>query len=113
MPVEKPVNFKKTLNRLLRYLKPFTFRLSLVLLTSILSTGFSVLSPVIIGMVTTSLFETIRMRIQGSYVAVNFDFILRSVFILVGLYILSSTFNYIKQLIMVTISQKTVYILRN
>ncbi|QUH19216.1 ABC transporter ATP-binding protein [Alkaliphilus sp. B6464] len=114
MPTEKAKDFKGTLKRLLSYLKPFRLQLTIVMLTAILSTGFSILSPKIMGKATTKLFEGTMKRIEGvAGVSIDFDYILRILFILGTLYIVSAVFSYIQQLIMATVAQKTVYNMRN
>ncbi len=114
MPTEKAKDFKGTLKRLLSYLKPFRLQLTIVMLTAILSTGFSILSPKIMGKATTKLFEGTMKRIEGvAGVSIDFDYILRILFILGALYIISAVFSYIQQLIMATVAQKTVYNMRN
>jgi len=113
-PVEKPKDFKGTLKRLSSYLKPFKFQLIIVAITAILSTGFNVLSPKVMGMITTKLFEGTTNRIQGIVGAsIDFDYILRILFILIGLYTASAVFSYVQQLVMATVAQKTVYNMRN
>ncbi|ABR48334.1 ABC transporter related [Alkaliphilus metalliredigens QYMF] len=114
MPGEKPKDFKRTLKRLLSYLKPFRFRIIVVIITALLSTGFNVLSPRIMGMATTKLFEGTTQRMQGFLGApIDFDYILRILFILAGLYIASAVFAYAQQRIMAIVAQKTVYHMRN
>lgn len=53
MPVQKAKNFKGTLKRLVSYLKPHKFQLLAVLITAIISTIFSIVSPKIMGKATT------------------------------------------------------------
>ncbi len=49
MPVEKAKNFKGTLKRLIIYLKPHAFKLSIVFIFAIASTTFTIASPKIMG----------------------------------------------------------------
>ena len=113
MPAEKPKNFKETLRRLALYLKPHKIALLAVLITSILSTVFNIVSPKILGQATTELFRGMMARIMGLPGAgVNFDYILQIVLILAGLYVVSAAFLYVQQYIIVTVAQKTVYDLR-
>ncbi len=106
---EKVKDFKGTFRRLLRYLKPFQFRLIVVLITAILSTGFSILSPKVIGLATTKLFEGMTNPGAG----VDFDYIVKILMLLGVLYIASAIFTYVQRLVMATVAQKTVYNLRN
>ncbi|WP_411678376.1 ABC transporter ATP-binding protein [Caproicibacter sp.] len=48
-PVEKAKDFKGTLKRLVKYLKPHTFRLAAVVVFALFSTAFTVLAPRISG----------------------------------------------------------------
>ncbi|NIK77259.1 ATP-binding cassette subfamily B protein [Paenibacillus castaneae] len=107
MPVQKAKDFKGTLRRLLAYLKPYRMKLIIVLLMAVLSTVFSIVSPKLMGNATTEIYE----GIVGS--GINFDAIMRIVFILIGLYLLSSLFNYVQQYVMAGVAQNTVYELRN
>lgn len=113
MPLEKAKDFKGTLRRLMGYLKPHRFQLLAVILMSILGTGFSIAGPKIMGKAITELFEGSINKIKGMPGAgIDFDYILRILFILGGLYVASAFFTYLQQIIMVNISQKTVYEMR-
>ncbi|NLF44646.1 MAG: ABC transporter ATP-binding protein, partial [Syntrophomonadaceae bacterium] len=75
-PVDKARNFKGTFKRLLGYLKPWGLRLLIVLLFAILSTVFSIFSPRVMGMATTSLFEDLMQKYnQVPGAAVDFAYI--------------------------------------
>ncbi len=54
-PVEKPKNFRRTIQRLVSYLRPFWFTLILVLIFAIASTIFAILSPRILGNITNTI----------------------------------------------------------
>ncbi|GAB6087078.1 ABC transporter ATP-binding protein [Alkaliphilus crotonatoxidans] len=113
-PVEKAKDFKGTLKRLLAYLKPRRLQLLLVLIMAILSTAFSIISPKVLGLATTKLFEGSMARLQDSSSAVvDFQYIGGILKILMGLYLVSALFSYIQQFIMAGIAQKTVYDMRN
>ncbi len=113
MPGEKPKDFKGTLKRLMEYLKPYRLQLLAVVLMSILGTGFGIAGPKIMGKAITELFEGSISKIKGvPGGGVDFDYILHILLILAGLYVASAFFIYLQQLIMVGISQKTVYNMR-
>ena len=112
-PVDKAKDFKGTFKRLLGYLKPRGLRLLIVLLFAILSTVFSIFSPRVMGMATTSLFEDLMQKYnQVPGAAVDFAYISNILLILAGLYILSAIFSYIQQFIMAGVAQETVYDMR-
>lgn len=112
-PAEKAKEFKGTLKRLLRYLRPHRITFLIVFVASALSTAFNIISPAVIGMAIDKLFEGIMGRLQGTSSApVDFAYIRNILLILAGLYILSAIFKYIEQILMVNVAQKTVYDLR-
>jgi len=113
MPVEKAKDFRGTLRRLLDYLKPHQVKLIITFLAAIASTFFSIISPKIMGRVTTKLFEGFLLKAKNvPNAAIDFNYILNIIFILIGLYVISAIFKYIQQYIMVGIAQKTVYDMR-
>ncbi|HHY17518.1 MAG TPA: ABC transporter ATP-binding protein, partial [Firmicutes bacterium] len=113
MPVQKAKDFKGTLKRLARYLKPRTMPLFTVFTFAALSTVFSILSPKIVGKATTKLFNDLMLKMSGvPGAAVDFAYIGRILSILSGLYVLSALFSYIQHHIMAGVSQATVYEMR-
>ena len=113
MPAEKPKDFKGTFKRLVKYLAPRKAALIAVFTTAVISTVFSIASPKILGRATTKLFEGLMAKMMGVPGAgIDFDYILRIIIILIGLYAISAIFMYIQQFIMAGIAQKTVYDLR-
>lgn len=112
-PVEKPKNFKGTLRRLSGYLRPQMPKLITIFVMAILSTLFMILGPKIMGLATTRLFQGLRAKLLGVPGAqVDFDYILRILMILGGLYILSAVFGFLQQYLMAGVSQTTVYNMR-
>lgn len=113
MPVQKAKDFKGTLKRLIQYLKPHKYQLLLVLLTAIISTVFSIVSPKMMGKATTKLFEGLMMKLKGVPGAkIDFSYIGHIILILIVLYLISAVFAYIQQFIMADVAQKTVFHLR-
>lgn len=109
LPVEKAKDFKGTLKRLVSFLKPYRIQLLAVMILATLSTVFYIVSPKIMGLVTTELFEGVIVSGDG----VDFDYIGKIVLILVGLYVGSSVCSYFQQYIMVGVAQNTVYQMRS
>ena len=54
-PAEKPKDFKKTMRKLVQYLKPFKTAILIVLFFAIMSTVFAVMSPRILGNATNQI----------------------------------------------------------
>lgn len=104
---EKPKEFKKTLWRLLGYLKPRKYQLIFVAIAAIFSTLFNVISPKLLGDATTSIFTSITKGLN-----IDFSFLSKLLMLLLGLYILSALFAYLQQYIMAGVSQKTTAELR-
>lgn len=114
MPVQKAKDFKGTLKRLTGYLKPWKLQLLSVVLTAILSTVFSIISPKIMGKATTKLFEGMIQKFKHVPGAkIDFNYIGQIVLLLIVLYIISAIFSYIQQYIMASVAQKTVFDIRN
>lgn len=100
---EKPKEFKKTLFRLLNYLKPQWMRLTATAVMAMLGTLFSVISPKLLGDATSSLFDSFMNGTR-----VEFDQLGQLLLWLAGLYVLSSAFAYIQQYTMAGIAQRTI-----
>jgi len=116
-PVEKAKDFKGTLKRLLKYLTRRKIKIAMVLIFAALSTIFSILSPKIMGMITTKLFEGLLAKYTAikehkPIPAIDFNYIKNIILLLAVLYVISAIFSYIQQYIMVGVAQKTVYELR-
>ncbi len=113
MPVERAKDFKGTLRRLLTYLRPHKVQLIAVFLMAVLSTLFTILSPKIMGLATTSLFEGVKARFGGAEEAwIDFGYLAKILMVLIVLYVLSSIFAYLQQYLMAGITQRTVYEMR-
>ena len=111
---DKAKDFKGTLVRLGKYLKPYKLGLIVVAIAAITSVIFSIISPKIMGKITTELFRPMQEMYMGvtNPTPIDFSFIWNIVVLLIGLYVLSAGFNYLQQYIMAGISQKVVYDLR-
>jgi ATP-binding cassette subfamily B multidrug efflux pump len=113
MPPQKAKDAKGTMKRLLGYLKQHRMQLFIVFLTAVLSTVFSIISPKIMGHITTHLFNFALMKIKGTVgAAINFDYIKQILLFLVSLYVISAVFTFIQQYIVAGLAQKIVFTLR-
>lgn len=110
---QKAKNFRGTLLRLLGYFKPQRYQLLVVLIAAVIGTVFNVVGPKILGLATTRLYAGVVARLRGvPGAAVDFPYIGRILLILVGLYLISSLFQYVQQYLMAGVAQKTVYAVR-
>lgn len=113
-PVDKAKDFKGTLKRLINFLKPYRFKLFAVLALAALSTGFSIVSPKIMGKATTELFEGMLAKYKGiAGAGVDFSYIAHILFVLGALYLISSVFSYFQQYMMVDVAQNIVFQMRS
>ena len=90
--VEKPKEFKKTIKRLITYFKPYRIIFVMIFIFAILSVLFSSLAPVVLGMITDSLFKSYTAK-----TGVDFNYVWKMLLLLSTLYILSSVFRYFFQ----------------
>lgn len=113
MPVEKPKKPGATLKRLLGYFRAEWPRVFLVVGAAVASTIFSILSPKILGNITTDLFQGFMANVHhvpGG--GVNFPKIWGLLEILGALYILSAVFGWVQQYVMAGVAQRTVFTIR-
>lgn len=108
---EKAENFKETLIQLWKYLKPYYFKLFLVVVFAIGSTVFAIVGPKILARATDALAEGIFEKI-GNVGGINFTYIGRIIILLIVLYVISAIFNYIQGLIISNVSQQVAFDLR-
>ena len=74
---QKAKDFKGTLLRLSKYLKPYRIGLVIVVLTAIMSVIFSIVSPKVMAKITNELFRPI-MELMGGIknpTPINFDYL--------------------------------------
>lgn len=108
---EKAKDFKGTLGKLFKYLKPYYFKLVVVVIFASASTVFAIVGPKILAKATDKLGEGIMAKVNGTG-GIDFEYIGCIILILVGLYLLSALFSYIQGFITSTVSQKVAYDLR-
>lgn len=135
-PVEKARDFKGTVKRLVQYMQPQKYRFIAVFILAVASTLFSIIGPKILGQATTKLGEgvlakysyytqlesAIKAQMPAAYInqlrnqpipGFDFDYIGKVLLLMLGLYLLSALFSYVMAYIMSSVSQETVYTMRN
>ena len=113
IPVQKAKNFRATLRRLVAYLQPHRRALGVVVLAGTVGTVFNVVGPKLLGKATTKIFEGFmarRMGVPGAHI--DFAYVETILLELIGMYLVSGTFQYLQQYLMAGVAQKTVYTLR-
>lgn len=109
---EKAKNFKGTLKKLFVYLKPYYFKLAVVIIFAAGSTVFTIVGPKILAKATDKLSEGIMAKVTNTG-GIDFDYIGMICLILVGFYLVSALFSFIQGFITSSISQKVAYDLRS
>ena len=107
--VEKPKDFKGTMRKLIKYLKPYYVSIIVVLILAMASTVFTIISPKILGDITNEIVVGIKNITQGG---IDFSAILHLITILVGLYLIGALCSYLQGWIMTGVAQKVTYNLR-
>jgi ATP-binding cassette, subfamily B, multidrug efflux pump len=111
MPVEKAENPTRAAMRLLGYFRPHALRLTIVVAAAALSSVFSILSPKLLGNITTDLYDGF-VRHHLGLAGVSFGLVDHLLFELAGLFIVSSLFSWVQQYIMAGTAQRVVYAVR-
>ncbi len=109
--LDRAKDFKGTIKKLLSYIKKYRLAIFVVIIFAIFSTIFSIVGPNILGDVTTEIFQGLINKItnQGS---INFDYIGKTLLLLLGLYAFSAFCAFIQGFIMNSVSVKISYNLR-
>lgn len=110
---EKAKDFKGTLKKLFKEIKPFRIGVLAVIIFAIISTVFSIAGPKILGKATTEIFRGLVAKVSGSGLGIDFDYIGKILVTILALYLVSSIFQFMQSYIMSGISQKLCYNLRN
>ena len=113
LPADKPKNLKATCAKLFDFLGGYKLALLFVLIFAIISTVFSILGPDILGNATTEIFEGIMGTITGTSDGIDFGAIGKILLTLLTIYLISAAFSLLQGIIMVNVSNKITYKLRN
>lgn len=113
MPGEKAKDFKGSMKKLARFLKPYWLRILAVLVFAAGSTVFMIAGPKILSRATNKLYEGIIGKMTGvAGAAIDFTYIGQVLLTLVVLYGLGALLSYIQGFIMSGIAIKISYQLR-
>ena len=111
-PAEKAKDFKGTMMRLIRYLRPYRLNIVVSFAFSICSVVFMVVGPKILGNATTELTKGFMAKIYGTG-GIDFNAIEVILLQLVGLYLISTLCGFIQSWLMAGVAQKVAYHLRS
>lgn len=105
--MNKDIKLTKVLKRILNYKKEIKIKLIIVLILSVLAALFSVITPYLLGLIITSLFDSFTKNIN-----INYNYIFTLIIILSIVYLTYSFFIYIKNYMSVKLAQNLCYNLR-
>lgn len=111
-PPEKATDNKKALKNIFNLLKNYKLKIVLTVIFGIVSTVFSVISPLLIGLATTTIFDGIN-KIMNNTGTIDFNSLLFYLSVVVVLYIISSVFSYLQSYVLIDISTDISYNLRS
>lgn len=100
-------SFLSELKRILAYSKGFKLSFILIFIFSVLAAIFSVLTPYLLGLITTSLFDSVK-----NHISINYDYIYKIMIILLILYLFYAGLNYFKSYIAAKMGADLTYKLR-
>ena len=109
--VEKAKDVKGTMLKLLTYVGQHKIAVFLGVAFAMCSVIFNIVGPKVLGQVTTKLYEGLVAKVSGTG-SVDFDWIGRTLLILLGLYLASSACNLIQGWLMTGVTQKICYRMR-
>ena len=109
--VEKPKDFKGTMHKLLGYVGKHKIAVFFAIAFAMCSVLFNIVGPKVLGEVTTKLYEGLVAKVAGTG-SVDFDWIGRTLLLLLGLYLASSACNLVQGWLMTGVTQKICYRMR-
>lgn len=105
-PPEKPVDTRQSIKNIFSLLLGYKLKLSLTVICGVVSTLFSVISPLLIGFATTAIFDGIN---SGN---MNLEYIINLLITVVILYVVSAVFSYLQSYLLLDITTDISYNLR-
>ena len=109
--VEKPKDFKGTMLKLLGSVGKHKIAVFFAIAFAMCSVLFNIVGPKVLGEVTTKLYEGLVAKVAGTG-SVDFDWIGRTLLLLLGLYLASSACNLVQGWLMTGVTQKICYRMR-
>ncbi len=109
--VEKPKDFKGTMRKLIKYLKPYHLSLILVMILALISTVLTVIVPKLLGDITNKIVAGLKtIKDAGlSQGGIDFAAILHLIIILIVINLITALFSYIQSWVTTGITQKVTF----
>ncbi len=105
-PPEKPADTKQSIKNIISLLKDYKLKVGLTIICGIISTVFATISPFLIGLATTAIFDGIN---SGN---MNIEYLIQLLITVVILYVISAVFSYLQSYFFIEISTDISYNLR-
>ena len=110
-PPEKPVDNRKAIKNILFLLKDYKLKLFITFICALLSTLFSIIAPLLVGITTTTIFDGLN-AIATNTGTIDLNRLLFLLEVIVVLYVVSSIFSYLQTWFLIDISTDISYNLR-
>ena len=110
-PSENAVDNKKALKNIFSILKNYKLKLLITIICTVLSTVFTIIAPLLIGDATTIIYDGINNIIHHTG-TIDFNSLIFLLEVVTALYIISAVFTYFQNYILIEISTKISYDLR-
>jgi len=110
-PPQKAADTRKAIKNILSLLKDYRLKLAATFVCAVISTLFSIVSPLLIGMATTTIFNGIN-AIMHNTGTMNFNRLFMLLTTAVVLYVVSAVFSYLQSWFLIDISTGISYNLR-
>lgn len=110
--LNKPENIVKTLRRILSYFKPFKISVLGIVFSAFISGVSTIFGPKILGEMVDTISQNFVVIDRKIHFNPDMNSIMRSGFILIGIYVISGLFGYIQNFIMAGIAQKITFKMR-
>lgn len=109
--VSKPNDTKKSIKQVLSLLKDYKLKLSMTFICAVISTLFTVISPLLIGRATTIIYDGITQMMNHTG-SIDFESLYFLLLVATVLYVVSAVFTYLQSWFLTQISTDISYKLR-
>ncbi|MDR2822361.1 MAG: ABC transporter ATP-binding protein/permease [Acholeplasmatales bacterium] len=112
--LNKPKNFKLTMVKLLKYLKPYYFKIVFSGFFAIINALLAILGPFMLGLITSEVGYAVKeAREIGSLSFAGFQIsILVMILLIIGNYVLQAMFGFLQQIFLANVTQSMSYRMR-
>lgn len=118
--IEKPQDFKGTMKKLLKYLKPYQLKIISAGIMAITASLLSVLGPWLLGLITSEVAEAFKVQTPGEALPIGLIQVIGNIELSIGevallisaIYILAAFFNYLQTFMLIGMTQNLTYTMR-